>query len=97
MITTPFFLLSRDNSAIFSVITRDNSRNFALSRESFCYHSDKKKEAWCGWVATYVGNNLKAFYVGCYLRGNKLIAVYESTWLATYQHVGNNVKAIYVG
>ena len=39
------FPLSRDNSAIFPVITRDNSGNFALSLEVFYDHSDKKKPA----------------------------------------------------
>ena len=36
------FPLSRDNSAVFPVITRDNSGNFALSLEVFYDHSDKK-------------------------------------------------------
>ena len=31
-------------------------------------------------VATYMSNNLKAFYVG----GNKLKAVNESTWVAAF-------------
>ena len=40
---TSFFHYHVIDRAIFSVVTRDNSGNFALSQEVFYYHSDKKK------------------------------------------------------